>query len=134
MDVALRAFVRERARHRCEYCRLNEGDSDYQPFHVEHVVPRHHDGTDDPNNLCYACSLCNWYKGPNIAGLVDKKLVPLFHPRRQDWAKHFRWAGTTLVGMTRVGSVTVRVLRMNTARRILLRENLLFEGRFPPKS
>jgi hypothetical protein len=26
MDATLRAFVRERAGHRCEYCRLHEDD------------------------------------------------------------------------------------------------------------
>jgi hypothetical protein len=133
MDDALRAFVRERAGRRCEYCRLHEDDYEYQRFHVEHIFPKQHDGTDDPNNLCFSCSLCNWNKGPNLAGLLGGKIVALFNPRKQNWDRHFRWDGTILVGKTRVGIVTVRLLKLNSGRRVMLRENLLFEGRFPPK-
>ena len=133
MDDALRAFVRKRAGFRCEYCQLREEDYEFQRFHVEHIIPRQHDGTDDPNNLCFSCSLCNWYKGTNLAGLIGDKVVALFHPRRQTWKRHFRWYLTTLVGKTKIGMVTVRVLRINDEPRIMLREGLLFEGRFPPK-
>jgi hypothetical protein len=34
IDAALRAFVRERAGRRCEYCRLREEDADFLSFHV----------------------------------------------------------------------------------------------------
>jgi len=51
MNAALRAFVRERAGRRCEYCRLHEDDADFLSFHVEHVVAKQHGGTDDPDRL-----------------------------------------------------------------------------------
>ena len=78
MNAALRAFVRERAGRRCEYCRLHEDDADFLSFHVEHVVAKQHGGTDDPDILGFACAECNWAKGPNLAGLLDGKLYPLF--------------------------------------------------------
>jgi hypothetical protein len=90
-------------------------------------------GTDDPDGLCYACAQCNWAKGPNLAGVVGGKLYPLFNPRKQNWNRHFHWDHTTLVGKTKTGIVTVRVLTINDPSRIMLRENLLFEGRFPPE-
>jgi hypothetical protein len=34
MTAALRAFVRERAGRRCEYCGLYEDDADFLSFHV----------------------------------------------------------------------------------------------------
>jgi hypothetical protein len=34
MNAALRAFVRERAGRRCEYCRLHEDDADFMSFRV----------------------------------------------------------------------------------------------------
>jgi hypothetical protein len=34
MNAALRAFVRERAGRRCEYCRLHEDDADFLSFHL----------------------------------------------------------------------------------------------------
>jgi hypothetical protein len=132
MDAALRVLVRERAGRRCEYCLLHEDDADYIPFHVEHVIAKQHGGTDDPGTLCFACSECNWAKGPNLAGLLAGKLYPLFNPRTQNWSRHFCWEHTTLIGKTKTGIVTAQVLNINDASRLRLREILLFEGRFPP--
>ena len=131
MNAALRAFVRERAGRRCEYCRLHEDDADFLSFHVEHVVAKQHGGTDDADILCFACAECNWAKGPNLAGLLGGKLYPIFNPRKQSWKRHFRWDNTILVGKTFSGKVTVQVLNINEPSRVMLRENLLFEGRFP---
>ena len=75
MNAALRAFVRERAGRRCEYCRLHEDDADFLSFHVEHVVAKQHGGTDDPDILCFACAECNWAKGPNLAGLLERQAL-----------------------------------------------------------
>jgi hypothetical protein len=133
MDTATRALVRERAGHRCEYCRVHQDDSDFLTFHVEHVIAQQHGGTDDADNLCLACSECNWAKGPNLAGLIAGKLYPLFNPRRQRWRRHFVWDGPLLVGRTLSGRVTVQVLNMNDPARVMLREHLIAEGRFPPE-
>lgn len=132
MDAALRSLVRDRAGRRCEYCRLHEDDADFLAFHIEHIVARQHGGTDDPESLCYACSECNWAKGPNLSGILEGKLYPLFNPRRQKWTRHFYWDHTILVGKTKIGIVTVQVLNINDPSRVMLRENLLFEGHFPP--
>jgi hypothetical protein len=132
MEPALRAFVRERAGRRCEYCHLHEADAGRLAFQIEHIIARQHGGTNDPEGLCYACAQCNWAKGPNLAGLHGGKLYPLFNPRTQTWRRHFRWEQTILVGKTKTGIVTVQVLNINAAARVMLRENLLFEGRFTP--
>ena len=66
-----------------------------------------------------------------MVGLLHGKLYPLFNPREQDWRRHFRWEHTLLVGKTKTGIVTVQVLNINDPVRVMLRENLLFEGRFP---
>ena len=42
MDAALRAFVRERAGHRCEYCRLHKEDADFLAFYIDHIVAKQH--------------------------------------------------------------------------------------------
>ena len=133
MDQALRAIAWERAGGRCEYCRLHWDDYEFQTFHVEHIIAKQHGGTDDADNLCLACSECNWAKGPNLSGLLGGKLYPLFNPRKQNWKRHFHWDHTTLVGKTKTGMVTVQVLKINEPSRVMLRENLLFEGRFPPE-
>jgi hypothetical protein len=72
-----------------------------------------------------------WAKGPNLSGLLGGKLYPLFNPRKQQWKRHFYWDHTSLVGKTKTGIVTIQVLSINAPCRVMLRENLLFEGRFP---
>jgi hypothetical protein len=133
MDAALRAFVRERAGRRCEYCQLHEEDADFLAFHVEHIIAKQHGGTDDPDGLCYSCSECNCAKGPNLSGILCGKIYPLFNPRKQRWSRHFYWDRTSLVGKTKTGTVTVQVLNINNRSRVMLRENLLLERRFPPE-
>jgi hypothetical protein len=66
---------------------------DHYTFHIEHIYAKKHGGSDDPQNLCLACPECNWSKGVNLSGLVGDKIVPLFHPRRQAWGRHFAWDG-----------------------------------------
>lgn len=124
--------LRSTTGRRCEYCQLHEEDDDYLSFHVEHIIAKKHGGTDDPELLCFSCAQCNWAKGPNIAGLLDGKIYPLFNPRKQSWKRHFQWENTTLVGRTNTGKVTIQVLNINEPSRLMLRENLLFDDRFPP--
>jgi hypothetical protein len=132
MKAALRAQVWEMAGGRCEYCRLHQDDSDYLTFHIEHIVAEQHGGRDELENLCLACPEYNLAKGPNLAGYAGKEIVPLFHPRRQLWKRHFYWSGPLLVGKTRSGKVTIAVLAINDARRVAMRQSLIAEGRFPP--
>jgi hypothetical protein len=57
-------------------------------------------------------------------------VVRLFHPRRQRWERHFRFAGPIIVGRTACGRATVAVLAMNSPDRVELRAQLLEEGLF----
>ena len=132
IGVEMRDFVWRRAESRCEYCRVHQDDFDFFTFHIEHILSRQHGGSDDPENLCLACRECNFSKGPNLVGMLDGKIVPLFHPRRQIWKRHFRWEGGLLVGKTRAGKVTIDVLSMNAPARVKSRQSLCDEGRFPP--
>ena len=121
IDAARRRLVRDRAGCRCEYCRCHQ---DYLPlvtFHVEHIVARQHNGTDDESNLCLACHWCNFHKGPNLATHMDGQLVPLFHPRTQRWDEHFAVEGDRIVGLTPVGRGTVELFNMNDEDRRELR-------------
>lgn len=42
----------------CHYCGTTRG-----PFHRDHVFPRSHGGSDDPENIVIACQSCNSAKG-----------------------------------------------------------------------
>jgi hypothetical protein len=116
--------VRQRAGNHCEYCGLSQADLPLVTFHVEHVISRQHNGTDDESSLCLACHWCNFHKGPNIASLEGGELVPLFDPRSQVWSENFERRGDLIVGLTPVGCATVRVLNMNDAERRELRRTM----------
>ena len=93
MTEATKQQVRDRASHRCEYCRLQQRHLPRERFHVEHITALKHRGDDDVGNLCLACLRCNLCKGSNLGGIDpdghDQDLVPLFHPRRDRWDDHF---------------------------------------------
>jgi hypothetical protein len=129
VDTATRDFVRRRARNRCEYCLLRQAHSELT-HHIEHIVARQHGGRDEVENLALACHRCNLRKGPNLTGVdpISRKLVPIFHPRRDRWAEHFLPRGVRIEGISPVGRATVQLLGMNDARRLELRSELLAHG------
>jgi hypothetical protein len=132
MDAATRDFVRRRAASRCEYCLLRQEYCDLT-HHVEHIVARQHGGSDDASNLALACHRCNLRKGPNLTAIdpVTREVVPLFHPRSNDWAEHFIVESERIIGITAVGRATVQLLAMNDARRLELRTQILSSGEQP---
>lgn len=126
-------FVASRAGSACEYCRI-PASLYCGPFVTEHIIARQHGGSDNDDNLAYACVRCNLHKGPNIAGLDPDtgQLTRLFNPRTDNWESHFSWSGHILVGRTQVGRTTIRVLAMNEPIIRAVRAALLAEGLFPP--
>ena len=128
----VRQFVATRAKHRCEYCLLNEDDA-YSPHQVDHVVARKHGGSSSVDNLAYACLRCNLWKGTDIGSidLETGKFVSLFNPREQDWTQHFELRGFLIEPLTAQGRVTARLLRLNTDKRVVERRALMLVGRYP---
>jgi hypothetical protein len=126
MESAVRELVWQRAASCCEYCRLRQVDSPFRTFHIDHIIPRKHSGGDDPSNLALACDRCSLYKGSDLSGIDDKtgQIVPLFNPRIQAWAEHFRLDNDRVVGLTPAGRATVRVCQMNSPRRMRLRAEI----------
>ena len=130
MDEVTRREVRIRARNRCEYCRLRQEQAPFPRFHVEHIRPIKHGGSDALDNLCLACGQCNLHKSSNLTGIdpATDEITPLFHPRTDIWATHFAPDGAALAGLTPKGRTTVRVLNMNDTDRIQFRLELLELG------
>jgi 5-methylcytosine-specific restriction endonuclease McrA len=133
MDAALTRLVWQRAAGRCEYCQVPQAADD-ATFEIDHIRSRKHRGPTVAGNLCLSCYYCNSFKGSDLTSFDEKtrKITPLFNPRRNKWATHFRWQGATLVGRTAIGRVTVALLRINDEYRVELRESLIDEGAFPP--
>jgi 5-methylcytosine-specific restriction endonuclease McrA len=132
MKAGIRRLVRRRAGDRCEYCRIHQNDDPVLSFHVEHIIAKQHAGSDHPSNLAWSCHKCNRAKGPNLAGRIKDDIVPLFHPRRQRWKRHFRWLGPRIVGKTKTGKATMLVLDLNAPERIVVRKALIAVDLFPP--
>ncbi|MDA7517538.1 HIT domain-containing protein [Akkermansiaceae bacterium] len=55
----LRYDIFKRAKFRCELCGISADD---KALEVDHIVPRNHDGSDDPSNLQALCYSCNAMK------------------------------------------------------------------------
>jgi hypothetical protein len=121
----LRTEVAGRADHRCEYCLIREDDVGF-PHQVDHIVSRKHGGLSTPENLAYACVLCNRHKGSDVASVdpLTGEAVPLFHPRRDRWTDHFRLDKERIVPISAMGAVTVQLLRLNAAERLAERRLL----------
>jgi hypothetical protein len=132
MRDVTRETVAERARHRCEYCQLPEIADPHHAFHLEHITPRQHGGSDDADNLAWSCSRCNRRKGTNLTTIdpVSGSIVALFHPRRDLWQEHFSLREARIHGMTPTGRATARLLDMNSLHRLQLRRELLRQGKF----
>jgi len=125
--------VVERAGGRCEYCRMHQALQG-ATFHVEHVRPRAEGGSDDLDNLAWACPGCNLTKSDRQA-ILDPDTgapVPLFHPRVHIWSEHFSWSGYILVGLTTVGRTLIAAFDLNSERRQLIRRAEEQFGLFPP--
>jgi 5-methylcytosine-specific restriction endonuclease McrA len=130
---ALRQAVVERANGRCEYCLIHEDDRP-EAHQVDHVIALKHGGQTIIQNLALACAICNNNKGSDLAtiDLTTEELIPLFNPRKQNWSDHFGFSGAQIVGITVIGSATIRLLRMNDPDRVLLRRILGEVGLYPP--
>jgi hypothetical protein len=132
MDAALQHLVWQRAQQRCEYCHF-PADISLLPFQIDHIIAEKHGGPTTAENLALSCERCNSHKGPNMAGFLEGKHIPLFNPRTDRWADHFAWNGPVLVGKTPVGIVTIAVLAINLSYRVALRAALIAEGIFLPE-
>jgi hypothetical protein len=128
----LRRPVRERAQSRCEYCLVREEDL-YYPFEADHVIAEKHGGTTTLDNLAWSCIFCNRNKGTDIASIDPSTglVVPLFHPRKQQWKRHFRLKGPQIVPLTAGGRATAHLLQLNSELRIKQRLRFMNIGHYP---
>ena len=113
--------VARRARYRCEYCHAPESMFPHR-LSLDHIVPESRGGAASLANLALCCYGCQLRKLAFESGIdpATATVVLLFHPRRQRWSRHFRWAanGIHLEGLTRTGRATIERLALNHPRQI----------------
>lgn len=49
-------------------------------------------------------------------------MIPLFHPRKDQWPDHFQYDGVRIAGVTPIGRITAALLKFNEGKRIRIRE------------
>lgn len=134
------AWLRERvalqARGRCGYCLTAELVTG-APLAVDHLVPEALGEPTEEGNLWLGCNQCNLHRGDRVAARdpLTEAWAPLFNPRRQVWAEHFRWtpAGDEIVGLTPVGRATVQALQLNRPLLARARRGWVMAGWHPPR-
>jgi hypothetical protein len=131
ISTELRQTIADRARELCEYCLIAEADTFYG-CEVDHIISLKHGGSTEPDNLAYACALCNRAKGSDVGSITTSgEFARFFNPRADRWAEHFRLEGATIQSLTQIGEVTARILSFNDSARIHEREELILFGRYP---
>ncbi|MEL6671335.1 MAG: HNH endonuclease [Bacteroidota bacterium] len=132
---ARKAFIEKRASGCCEYC-LSQSRFSPDPFTIEHIFPRSKGGNDDYSNLALACQGCNnrKYNFTEAMDPVTGTMVPLFHPRQDPWANHFRWNDdcSRILGISPEGRATIDKLGLNRPGLVNLRKVLYLAGEHPP--
>lgn len=132
---AVRQYVAERANGYCEYCR--NAAKLVGPFSIDHIQPKSRGGSDHPDNLAFACLICNRNKYNIIEALdsLTNRYVALFNPRQHRWQDHFRWNDncTLVIGITAIGRASINVLKLNRLEAINLRAILFERGEHPPE-
>ncbi len=127
----LRRQVSQRARGRCEYCRLHQDDALFT-HEIDHIYAEKHGGATLEANLCLACFDCNRYKGSDLCSIDPhtQEIISLFHSRHDLWGEHFRLLDTGIIeALTANGRVTERVLKFNRLDLVADHARLIHLGR-----
>ena len=135
ISKATKYFVKTRANSRCEYRQCLD-DFAPSPFNMEHITPISKGGTNDIDNLAFACGGCNFHKHnkTELFDEVSKSFVNLYNPRSQNWKEHFTWSEdfSQIKSLTPIGRITILTLKMNRQKLIFIRKILLKSKLHPP--
>jgi hypothetical protein len=136
ISANFKQIIIKRSKSCCEYCKC-PSDFSTELFSIEHIIPRSKNGSDELDNLAYACIGCNIYKSDKteFIDVVSQTLSPLFNPRIMNWIDHFIWdeSLTSIIGKTAVGRATIEALKLNRRPVKNLRRALLAIGEHPPE-
>jgi len=115
MRHSLLEAVRDRYQQSCGYCGVTEITVGGK-LTIDHYRPRAAGGSDNQDNLVYACVRCNQYKGdfwPDSTDLAHGRRV--LHPGVDDISGHIIADEKTghLHGLTPTGVFHITLLRLN---------------------
>lgn len=132
VPIWLRHLVVERANACCEYCLIHQDDAP-DTHQMDHIIAFRHGGLTVSENLACACAICNHFKGTDFATIDPSSgaVMMLFNPRTQRWRDHFALNGARIIGLTPTGQATIELLHLNDDARLLERELLMADNRYP---
>jgi HNH endonuclease len=89
---------------------------------MDHFHPQAAGGSDDLENLVYACTACNRFKGDYTAAPDAPDSLRLLHPQRDNLGAHIEeTVHGRLLGITPRGWFHIRRLHLNRAQLVELR-------------
>lgn len=99
----------------CAYCSIAESEAAGIGFQIDHYLPRryHPELSSTYSNLMWSCQPCN---GNKSASPTDDELahgLEVLRPDKHIFRDHIHCEGATVVGRTRAGEWTVRLLSLN---------------------
>lgn len=113
ISTETRAAVRTAYDGRCGYCGVHETSVGGE-LEVDHFHPQAAGGSDDVENLVYACTACNRFKGDYAPAPNAPVSLQLIHPLRDDLSVHVEeTAHGRLVGLTPRGWFHIQRLHLN---------------------
>lgn len=106
----------------CGYCLLSEEDTGSE-LTFDHFQPQSSGGSDEADNLVYACHACNEFKGECWGDTEETRLL---HPLRDEVNLHIREeTDRTLIGITPPGQRYISQLQLNRFPLVLHRKSQL---------
>jgi hypothetical protein len=120
LTSSIREQVRQRAEYACEFCGVTEIDTGGM-LTIDHFRPRARSGSDDLENLIYACIACNQYKQDYWP--QTETAPTLWNPRQELASQHFfEQEDGQLTALTPIGIFTLQRLRLNRSQLITARQ------------
>jgi HNH endonuclease len=120
LAASIREQVRQRAQCACEFCGITEIDTGSR-LTIDHFQPQTKAGSDELENLIYACIACNQYKQDYWPRTETAPI--LWNPRQESASEHFvEQADGQLTALTPTGIFTIKRLRLNRSQLIVARQ------------
>ena len=111
ISAETRQIVRRRANFSCEFCGVTETDVGGE-LTVDHFQPKGKKGSDNLENLIYACARCNLYKADYFPETATE--LKLWNPRQESGDAHFLLLPSgELFALSETGKFTIQQLRLN---------------------
>ena len=118
--ASIREQVRQRAQCTCEFCGGTEIDAGGM-LTIDHFRPCSKEGSDELENLIYACITCNQYKQDYWPR--TETAPTLWNPRQESASQHFvEQEDGQLTALTPIGIFTIKRLRLNRSQLIAARQ------------